>query len=281
MMRKGDKGVEVKLFQWDLTKLGYPLPRWGADGILGSETLAALALFQRDHKGAAVDDRADVVSDNELAAVRALAAAVEPLPPANYYDSRRLSSRVHVYGKRSWKDITGVCLHQTACNLGEGVRRWDTVGAHGGVTRGGKIIQLHEFTDLVVHGNGWNTRCVGIEMDGHYEGIEGNIRTFWRDPETPNAVPQTPTDELVASAKDFVRWICAIVKHHGGEVKYLVAHRQASKDRQNDPGSGLWQRVAIPLLTELKLSDGGLGFKIGTGYAIPEVWDSTKSGVAY
>lgn len=48
-IRKGSKGGEVKLLQEALLRLGYPLPKYGADGDFGNETLTALKAFQQDN----------------------------------------------------------------------------------------------------------------------------------------------------------------------------------------------------------------------------------------
>lgn len=284
-MQRGDKGDEVKKLQVALMELGYPLPRWGADGALGTETLGALAHLLEDH-GKQRDADADTVTDAELAYVHALHDALQtPLPPPvagdRFFDIRAEADRRYVIRRRTWKDVTGICLHQTACNLGERPQRWATIGAHLGVTREGKVIWMHDFDYAIVHGNGFNTSTVGIEMDGAYAGIEGDPKTFWRPPGDTKSQPQSPTAELIAAAKQTVKWICSEVERHGGKVTSLVAHRQASKDRQADPGSALWKAVAMPLHGELKLDDGGPGYKIGTGFAIPEVWDASRVGIKY
>lgn len=48
-IRRGDKGEAVKDLQKKLMILGYQLPRYGADGSFGNETLAAVKAFQKDH----------------------------------------------------------------------------------------------------------------------------------------------------------------------------------------------------------------------------------------
>ena len=48
-LRKGDKGAEVKELQEKLLRLGYSLPRYGADGDFGKETEAAVKAFQADN----------------------------------------------------------------------------------------------------------------------------------------------------------------------------------------------------------------------------------------
>lgn len=48
-LRKGDKGDYVSILQNKLLVRGYKLPRFGADGDFGNETLEAVKQFQRDH----------------------------------------------------------------------------------------------------------------------------------------------------------------------------------------------------------------------------------------
>jgi len=52
--RKGDSGSAVKTLQEKLIKLGYKLPKFGADGQYGDEMIAAVKAFQKDN-GLAVD----------------------------------------------------------------------------------------------------------------------------------------------------------------------------------------------------------------------------------
>jgi len=288
MMQRGSKGAEVHKLQLALMELGYDLPRWGADGDLGTETMDAVARFLRDH-GTDVDDDADVISDAELALVEKVRRATQdaPLGPklasGRFHDLRSIAAQNNIGGRRTWKQVTGITLHQTACVLGEKPKRWATVGAHLGVTRAGQVMWMHDFEKIVWHANLFNGFTIGIEMDGTYAGVEGDDRTFWRPHDEPNRQPQTPTAALVDAATETVRWICAEVLRHGGRIERLLAHRQASVHRQSDPGSALWQRVAIPLHAdkELALTDGGPGYTVGSGFPIPEKWDETRKGVKY
>lgn len=205
-----------------------------------------------------------------------------PLPGVEFHSRLATATRANDRGGRPWSKVTGITLHQTACVLGERPARWDTLGAHVGVTRAGKVIHVHEFNRIVWHGNGFNSQCIGVEMDGLYAGVDGDPSTVWDNPATTqHETGMAVTPELVEAALDTIRWICAEVSRHGGKVKVLVAHRQSSATRRNDPGSAIWTRVALPLHAELKLSDGGPGFKIGDGYAIPEAWDPSRVGVRY
>lgn len=66
----GDRGPLVRALQSRLLALGYPLPRFGADGIFGQETAAALIAFQRV-SGLPPTGRADLLTLGRLF----------PLPP--------------------------------------------------------------------------------------------------------------------------------------------------------------------------------------------------------
>jgi hypothetical protein len=217
----------------------------------------------------------------------AQAAPVQP-PGVEFHDRRRMAAQGHGPGQRwrtsarAWRKVTGICLHQTACLLGERPERWDTVGCHVGITRAGKVVWLHDFNRVVAHGNGWNAGTVGIEIDGLYAGVEGDPSTVWDDPSTPSREAGMALPEAQATtARDVVRWIAREVAANGGKVSALVAHRQSSGDRRNDPGSAIWQRVALPMSAELELGDGGAGFKLGDGKPIPEAWDPARRGFKY
>lgn len=212
-----------------------------------------------------------------------LATPQPPPPPEHVIDRRATAVQAHGPKRdwkvrpRAWSKVTGICLHQTACLLGERPERWDGVGCHVGITRAGKEIWLHDWNREVAHGNGWNAQCVGIEIDGLYAGVEGRIETVWDDPSTPQREqPMVLTREAIEAAKHCIRRICREVAEHGGQVRALVAHRQSSKSRRNDPGEAIWKEIALPMVAELGLSDGGAGFEIG-GYPIPREWDPSRA----
>jgi len=286
MLKRGDQGSDVRKLQQALIELGYDLPKFGPDGDLGCETLDTLARFLHDH-GVQIDDDASVVSDAELALVQKVLGATSnaPLGPklegGRFHDLRSIASQNNIGGWRPWTQITGITLHQTACVLGERPQRWATVVAHMGITRMGLSLWMHDFRKIVWHGNGLNCSTVGIEMDGTYAGIEGDKRTFWCPPDEPNRQPQAPTPELIEAAKATVIWICEEVERHGGRITHLFAHRQASNQRESDPGSALWKLVALPLQDKLRLDDGGPGYTVGNGLPIPEAWDPRHAGVSY
>lgn len=284
-MKRGDKGPAVVELQQMLIALGYALPRWGADGSLGNETLDAVTRFWADHSDQDYGniDR-DVIGDAELAAIKRCYAEVIQtqiaLPGLTFYDRRATAARQGCLGgRRSWGQITGITMHQTACDFGrEKPQRWDTLHAHIGASREGSVFWIYDFEQIVWHGNELNNSTVGLECEGNYAGVAGDRSTVWQ-PGGGELV--TPTTQLVRASQEAIRWICQVVAQHGGQVRNLYAHRQTAASRRADPGAELWQQVALPMLEELRLSDGGSTFKIDNGRPIPEQWNPAYIGNVY
>jgi hypothetical protein len=150
-----------------------------------------------------------------------------------------------------------------------------------GVTRKGQVFILNGCEWLTYHGNGLNAHDVGIEIDGYYAGVEERPETLWRPANEPDRVGMIPTPIQVDAVKAAVQWIRNEVAQNGGAIRYIHAHRQASDQRQSDPGSGIWKRIGLWAQTDLGLSDGGRDFKLGTGLKIPEAWDPSRVGIEY
>ena len=286
-LKRGDTGPEVKRLQQALLYLGYALPRWGADGNLGTESLDAASNMLVSH-GRTTDPSYNIIDDSELAFIY----SVEEMhksdvssvpPPTQLIDRRSFAGNNKDYGAREWTNVTGWCLHQTACNLSSSkdIARCDKVGAHFVVYPDGRVFWLHDLNRLIVHGNGWNTQTIGIEIDGLFAGVEGDDSTVWDDPSTAwHEKAGSVSQAAIEATSQLIRWGTAEVAKHAGRMTKIVAHRQASMDRRNDPGSKVWKEIAIPMSAELHMDYGGVGFKLG-GYAIPEAWDPNAKGIKY
>lgn len=200
-------------------------------------------------------------------------------PPPGTIDRRKFAAQIHAGYKtrsRSLSKVTGVCLHQTACNMGTRPERYDGTGSHVVVTAG-KAIWLHDWTHRVVAANGWNDATVSIEINGLFAGVEGDPRTVWDDPSTARReTAMALSDESVAVTLDVLRWMKRTIPG----LRVIVAHRQASGDRRNDPGEAPWKRIAIPARAELGLVTPD-AFTLGDGLPIPEAWDPRCKGVRY
>lgn len=328
LLKVGSKGPEVKALQEDLIALGHKLPKsmrpdGSVDGDLGGETLNAANLALRLEKYHDADPTS--VDDDEQSYIHALrklieqpsppviaptspdliaeAAAFDPvkfqasmidlrkqhLPFLKYKENGQTITKNYSPPARPWSEFTGVTYHQTACDMGEREARYYTIGAHFAVLRNGKVLWMCDPNRIVYHGNGWNARCVGIEVNGLYSGLEDDpttaknesMLTTWDDPDTKiRETPMVVTAESLVALRNLTRWLKWYGKQNGADVKFLVSHRQSSMDRRNDPGETLWQEGAVPLHDELGMSDGGVGFKIG-GYAVPAQWDERCAGYMY
>jgi hypothetical protein len=276
MLSRGDKGPAITELQQRLLALGYPLPRWGADGDLGNETLKAVTLFLADHAAGHVDDDPEVVDDGELALVQQVYAATGQaiqLPGLNFFDLRKESDRRNIIGRRAWQEILGITLHQCAVDFGhEKPERWDTLAAHVGISLEGNVNWVHDFEHIVPHGNELNKPTVGIEFEGAFPGIVA-LRGPGR--------MQSPTPAQVKAGHEAIPWIVAVCAAHGSKLTRLNAHRQTAATRRGDPGEELWKLVALPMLGKLALSDGGPQFKIDNGRVIPEAWNPAYIGNPY
>lgn len=286
-LTKGSQDPYVKIIQQYLLALGYVLPRFGADGALGEETLRAYGEFLVLEKmRASTDEQPKTISIAGAAAVeRAFAALSAVVAVDKFFDERNKHphdgrSKSQPYMK--WKDVKAIVLHQTASQLGERPERWHSVPIHFGITRLGKTIQLYDLTEVCNHAGAFNRWTIGIEIDGWFSGIDGQPDTLWQPkPPAPKRTPMTlPAVQMVA-ARACVKLIIDTVAANGGKITHIHPHRQSSKDRQSDPGSLIWQRVGTWAQEEFGLSDGGKTYSIDTGRPIPEAWDPRYIGNKY
>lgn len=313
-----DNDGQVSRYQEQLILLGHDLPRFGADGSFGEESLISTKEFQAAHRERCGSEDAfkdQGVGPKTYAAVFATTPVskspkTKPLvppppiafgslpenPPKNMVVTKDRHVLTKGSGTRALAEITGATLHQTACVLGENEDRWANVGCHFGITRSGKIIYNTDLLKKVWHGNGFNSKTIGIEIDGHFAGLEsqdadGNwvpdLKTYWRPKSAPDRMPLSITEAQVEACKALLRWLKRLVDAAGGNFRYLVAHRQSSASRVSDPGEKTWKLVVVPLLEELNMSDGGddyyiLDNKGKAGKPIPGNWDEERHpGVKY
>lgn len=286
-LKKGSQDPYVKTAQQQLLALGYGLPRFGADGSLGDETLRAYGEFLvLEGVRAPTDEMPKTISAAGAAALdRAFAAIPAVSPKDMLFDERNNhphDGRSKSMPFRTWSKVTAIVLHQTATQLGEKPERWRTVPIHFGITRAGKTIQLYDLTEVCNHAGNFNRWTVGIEIDGWYAGVEGRPETLWQPkPPAPKRTPMNLSTAQVDAAKACVKRIVATVAANGGQITHIHPHRQSSGDRQSDPGSLIWQTVGLWAQQQLNLSDGGKDYKLDTGRTIPEAWDPRYVGNKY
>lgn len=273
-LKYGAKGKSVEKLQRALLSLGYDLPRWGADGDLGTETWNAVRRYAEAHGITLVDGVPGEVIPGSL--VQEILTAAEsfdpPTAPSQFFDVTDRHEGAQRRGVRPWSRVTGIVLHQTAILISSNVERWFGIAAHIGIPRDGKIILMNPLNQLIWHANAFNRSTVGIEISGNFEGIDKKPSTLWE----PGGGPHRANEAQIQAARDAITWICEAVSEQGGKIRNLYAHRQASMDRRADPGSRVWKEVGLWGQQTLGLSDGGPGYVNG-GRPIPRDWDESRT----
>lgn len=290
-MKYGDKGSAVAEVQRALLAVGYPLPRYGADGHLGDETWNALAAFARDERLPWTPE----VSDAVLAALTAPPApspnllvdltSQQPNPPVAK-EKFKLDAKGRVV-VRDPATITGIVLHQTACWFGVSSaqvsaaggdrelalhRRALNVATHLTAFDGrdanlecGHAIYASPLVWYAYHANKANAVSLGVECEGVYPGLlsQGG---------------ETPSARLVEASRAAVRFALEEGRRQGMPIEFLWAHRQSSATRRADPGEALWRAVALDYAVPV------LGLRTeparvwGDGRPIPVAWDPNGVG---
>lgn len=280
----GDKNSKVKLLQRSLIQLDYPLDRWGADGQLGNETIAALGEFCDDNNLGCSGDLDDGIVRGWLideVLKKAEATNTHPLIEDVRWDEYTKWKR-----RNKIKSIDTICLHQMAVKDSDekGWHRWRRLAIHWVVTCGehAKAYQLHDLDLRVPHGHGWNSRSVGFEFEGYFSGVDTDEKYFWKPKSRPNRKPMIPTEEQIEAGKAAIRLTVEEIAAMGGEIKFIGAHRQSYGRKRSDPGSLIWQGVAIPMIKELGLAEAPtLHHHKFPGKPIPEAWNPDNKGVKY
>ena len=284
-MRRGDKSEAVRLLQQALVAAGHPLPRWGCDGRLGGETFDALDALAEDLGLDGDQTPGDTVPE----ALRRLVFAQAALATRRLSvgESRVLDCRSSyggpVSGQRRWDQVDTICLHQMAAKGPGGWRRWRDLAIHYAVCCDGTAAWLVDLTTRVSHGHGWNGRSVGLEIEGHYAGVEGRPETHWvpEEPSPSRKVPMVLAEGQVKAALDAIRHAVGRVAEHGGRIRYCVAHRQSYGLKTSDPGEAIWRRVALAAMREHDLTGlPPIAHPKHPGRPIPEAWGG-EPGVPY
>jgi peptidoglycan hydrolase-like protein with peptidoglycan-binding domain len=166
-------------------------------------------------------------------------------------------------GQRDPKTVYALVLHQMACcaNRKDPLNSYLKIGSHFAILRDGRILQLHPVSALVWASNGFNNRSVAVEFAGNFPNTRG---TWWKGDQYGK---DRVTPAQVEAGRYLIRWLVKSMR-----LTHVLAHRQSSGTRENDPGPDIWYHVGQWAVDNLKLRDGGPGFKIGDGAAIPDAW---------
>jgi phosphatidylserine/phosphatidylglycerophosphate/cardiolipin synthase-like enzyme len=137
-------------------------------------------------------------------------------------------------------------------------------GAHFCIMLDGRIIQLHAFSRFIWHAQCISPRSVAVEFEGNFPNISGR---WWIDKDSTVQNKDQPT----AAQFDAGRFLASYLKIVLGTT-HILAHRQSSDTRENDPGPDIWYNVGQWAIDNLGMTDGGATFKCGTGNPILAQW---------
>jgi peptidoglycan hydrolase-like protein with peptidoglycan-binding domain len=137
-------------------------------------------------------------------------------------------------------------------------------GAHFCIMLDGRIIQLHALSRMIWHGNCVSPRSVAVEFEGNFPNVKG---TWWIDKKSTIQNKDLPTQAQYDSGRFLTRYLKTILN-----TTHILAHRQSSDSRENDPGPDIWYNVGEWAINNLGLTDGGVNFKCGTGNPILAQW---------
>lgn len=256
--------TDISDFQQSLQSLGYELPKYGPDGWLGSETYQAIQEFCEDHSSAYQDFilpggavRGDFASD-----VKRIARGECDLHARPFISDMRPSALAkNIKGRRPWKQVTTIVLHQTGVWMNDTPSRFSRLKAHMGILRDHQspVVIVGEPTDYMYHANSLNRESYGIEVNGRFRGhagLEGD----------------DPPEHQCINAIRGIEWVCDLIELHGGKVRNLYPHRMSSVMRRRDPGEACWKNIAVPAMERLGLVCGNPSLKFGDGRPIPKQW---------
>lgn len=181
--------------------------------------------------------------------------------------------------KRKWSEIDSVLLHQTGCNMPVNPRNWKKLNAHFGVSQEGKLIWVNDATDMIWHAQGLSKRSIGIEIEGNFRGVESKPKTLWRGG-GPACNLNLP---MHLALNELFELLKGEFKKNGQEWKHVFCHRQSSNMRRGDPGSEIYQGVALDWMKKLGGTemDGGSEFSKGSGLPIPAQWNPAYTDNKY
>ena len=186
-----------------------------------------------------------------------------PSPDPRIIDLTAKSDRRHRKGRRDPKTAYALVLHQMACCFSpqDPLQRFLTIGSHFAIAKDGRILQLHPISALVWASNHFNERSVAVEFAGNFPNVTGK---WWKGKEYGS---NRPTPAQIDAGRYLVRYLMRV-----NGLTHILAHRQSSGTRENDPGPDIWYNVGQWAVDTLGLKDGGPGFKVGTGNPIPTEW---------
>ena len=157
--------------------------------------------------------------------------------------------------------VYALVLHQMAFSRGSDPNRYLRTNSHFAIMPDGTTVQLHPVSALLWASNGLNPRSVAVEFAGNFPNVRGRC---W-SPATHGC--HRLTDAQIVAGR---RLVDHLIRTIG--LTHVLAHRQSSATRENDPGPDVWYHVGQWAVEQRGMKDGGPTFKVGTGNPILPAW---------
>ena len=167
--------------------------------------------------------------------------------------------------------VFALVLHQMACcfKVKDPLTRFLNMAPHFAILPDGRILQIHPLQAYTAASNGFNAGSVAVEFAGNFPNTKGK---WWMSKDLKTEAQRKANQNQVTPQQiESGRYLVQYLKRTMG-LKTILAHRQSSGTRENDPGPDIWYNVGQWAVDNLGLSDGGPNFKVGTGNALPDLW---------
>ena len=240
-------------------------------------------------------------------------AGADPLSPGPvFYDMRshrvakapKIKMRAGKPVVRDPAKIDGIVIHQVAVQFGVSdaqlraaggdrdlalARRACNVSCHAMAFRNGTFAAATPLRWYVNHGNGFNRRSLGLEVDGLYSGLRDDPDTVPREDVRTTMGRKEPCEldaRTLEAAKAALRWLVEAGRSEGMPIRYVWAHRQSSPTRRADPGEDIWRELiegwaleALGLEAQREVAIVSTSKKApGMGRPIPVEWSERGVG---
>mgnify|MGYP002625500153 CR=1 FL=1 len=193
--------------------------------------------------------------------------------------------------RKASREPWAVVLHQMGFSRGNDPYKYRKVTAHYTIMPDGTIAQNHPVEAWLPASHGFNQGGIAIEFAGNFPSRAGSTDPdhFWKPlPFIDKNGKQHPgfgMDQLTVEQVSSGRWLLEylqkiVLPERGLDLTVVLAHRQSSGDRGNDPGPDVWREVGQWGVDHLGLSDGGPGFQVDSGNPIPDHWRSKGAALA-
>jgi N-acetylmuramoyl-L-alanine amidase-like protein len=166
-------------------------------------------------------------------------------------------------GTRDLTKVKALVLHQMACcfQRKDPLKAYLRLKAHFAILPDGRILQIHPIRELIWASNGFNNCSVAVEFAGNFPNTKGK---WW---EGDKFGRNKLTAAQIEAGRRLIRYLVGTIG-----LRTILAHRQSSATRENDPGPDIWYNIGQWAVDTLGLKDGGRDFKVGDGNSIPDLW---------